>query len=95
MNGHVKPGSYSWAVLLPRAQKQFWNYTLPQICRTIRRHTSLSRRSLKDLPGLRQSNVITEMLDKIDATVDETLTNQGQARDFLDHYRQGKLAANA
>ena len=92
-DGGIGPGSYAWSGLLPLARQQFWHETLPQICRTIRHHTSLSRRSLEHLPQLHRSNAITALLDKIDASVDETLAAQDQARDFLKHYAGDKQAA--
>jgi hypothetical protein len=85
-------GSYSWPALLPLAQGEFWHNTLPQICQTIRQQTALSRRSLKNLPEIKLQNVIKDLLDKIDSSVEETLAAQDQAAVFLKHYKHNQTA---
>ncbi|HZL08074.1 MAG TPA: hypothetical protein VFC50_02680 [Candidatus Dormibacteraeota bacterium] len=93
-DGQIGPGNYSWSKLLPLAQQQFWHDTLPRICKTIRGQTSLGRRCLEKLPELHQHNVITGLLDKIDASVDETLAAQGQALAFIKHYGRNGQAVS-
>ncbi|HSW37463.1 MAG TPA: hypothetical protein VLG37_03795, partial [Candidatus Saccharimonadales bacterium] len=74
--------------MLPRLQKQFWNHTLVSICQEMKQQTGLSRRALKDVSILRPDNIIAKLLDKINASIDETLATQADARSFLKHYQQ-------
>jgi hypothetical protein len=82
----VSPGSYSQSVLLPALRQQFWYETLPSICRTIQQQVMLSRHHLKKLTLLESTNIITQLLDGIAASVEETLATQEQARRFLKQY---------
>lgn len=86
-DARVKPGSYGWSKLLSLVQKPFWRVTLPKICHDISQQTKLSRDSLAQLPELQPSNVLAKLLDRIDASVAETLAVQRQTQTFLAHYK--------
>jgi hypothetical protein len=83
----VRPGKHELNSLLGKSRKQFWNITLPKVCKLIRHHTQLSRQALEDSNMLKQENVLASMLDGIESSVSDTLTQQAQAKDFLKHYR--------
>lgn len=83
----VAPGRHKVNVLLKRLQRRFWHHTLPDLCRVMQAQTALSRSSLHGLHDLQPSNVITDLLDGIDASISETLAAQAQAAAFLKHYK--------
>ena len=91
----IRPGTHLWSQLLPVARRQFWHGTLPGICQTIREQTALSRHNIAKLPTMRHQNVITGFLDAIEASVDETLAAQDQARRFLRQYSQAGQAVGS
>ncbi|HET7060078.1 MAG TPA: hypothetical protein VFH99_02030 [Candidatus Saccharimonadales bacterium] len=89
----VKPGEYSVDILLKGARPQFWNFTLPEICRQMRRHIRLSRQALKRSAVFQTENVVSDLLNSLETSVADTLHQQGQAKTFLkqynNHYKKG------
>lgn len=83
-------GEHSLDDLMPKLQRQFWHHTLNQVCRVMRKHTAMARRYAESSHLLGQPNIITELVDKIDASVDKTLLEQSEAKSFLDAYRGTK-----
>ena len=83
----VRPGRYGLDGLVQRLQPRFWHRTLPDICRLMQAQTALGRRQLQRLSGLQPHNVLSELLDGIDASVAETLATQDRAQRFLKHYK--------
>lgn len=83
---HLKPGRYSLESIMPAAQRQFWHHTIVSLCHTVREQTALGRQDLAGRPQLKRSNVITGLLDRIDASTQETLAARHEARHFLEHY---------
>ncbi len=79
-------GKYTFARLLPKVQKQVWHKTVPDICRLISTHTGLARRAAKASGILKETNIITVLADKIDASVALTLAEQSKALKFLAAY---------
>lgn len=101
-NGHVtyvvgeilaaiapKPGTYAVDSLLPKAKRQFWHDTLPDICRQMQHQVNLSRKALAEVKALKPINVITKLLDGIEDSVRETSSTQSQASNFLKYYGKG------
>ncbi len=82
----LKPGLHDLEAIMPVAGRQFWNHSIIALCRTVQEQTVLSRQNLGNLPQLKRPNFITELLDRIDTSLQETLTSQDQARRFLRHY---------
>lgn len=83
----VKPGSHPLPGLLAQARRQFWHTTLPEICRLMRRHVRLSRQNLSRSGLLKSDNVISGLLDKLERSINDTMSQQSQAEDFLKHYK--------
>lgn len=86
----VKPGSHPLPELLTDARRQFWHSTLPEICRLMRRQVRLSRQALRHSGLLRPDNVISGLLDGLEASIADTLQQQSQAEAFLKHYKRKK-----
>lgn len=76
----------TWGQLLPLAQKKFWHNSLPAICKIAGDHTQLARRELQKLP-LKRPNAMDELLDKIDASLNEALSTRVEARAFLKQFK--------
>ncbi len=74
--------------LLGVMRQQFWHVTLPRLCRDISRHTTTARQALAPEPLLKPANVITDLLDGIDATNAETIAMIDRAEEFLSNYRE-------
>ncbi len=99
-NGHITPvvaillaelkvtqGAHKASDLLAAARPQFWHHTLPVICRLMNRHVRLSRQALKHSGLVRPGGVMTDLLDGIEKSVEETLAQQRRTKDFLKHYK--------
>jgi hypothetical protein len=84
----IKPGDYNLLQLLPEARTQFWYKTLPDACREMRRYVKFSRQALAQAGIFADTNVISRLLDGIEASIEDSLAQQGQAENFLKHYRQ-------
>ncbi len=84
----MKPGSYDVSALLPKAGKQFWYSTLPDICREMQYHISKGRAFVDRAGIFNNRNVMGKLLDGIEASVEETLAKQGQAERFIKQYRK-------
>lgn len=99
-NGHITPvvarllaelklktGDYKLTDLLAKARPQFWDSTLPAICRLQRRHIQLSRQALRGCALLQPKNTMTDLLDSLEVSIQDTLRQQSQAKDFLMQYK--------
>lgn len=89
-NDHI---SYVVAQILrrarpPKMQSEFWYHTLPQVCETMREHIATGRRELAKVPLLKPDNIVAQLLDDLDASVETTLAKQSQASKFLASYQQ-------
>lgn len=82
----LKPQSYELSDLLAAARPQFWSSTLLEVCRLMRHHVSLSRQALKRSAVLSSDNVVNDLLDRLEASLDDTLQQQSQAKEFLKQY---------
>lgn len=82
----VSQGTYKFHELLPIMQRHFWHYSLTTICNEMEKQLTLSRNALATTAVLRQENVITYLLDKVDASVEDTLSKQTQTREFLQYF---------
>ena len=89
----LPPGKYSFAKLLPKMQRQFWHHTLNHLCEVMVNHSKQARRCARSSGLLKDKNVISTVLDKIDASLEMTLNEQKKAEDFLTAYGQTKPAA--
>jgi hypothetical protein len=83
----IKPGQQKLEPLIIRMQKQFWNHTLNSLCDQVLRHLKAAKRAQE--PYLKPENIITKLLDGIEASVDETLKQQSEAKQFIKSYRKG------
>ena len=84
----IRPGRHLLDEMLPKMQQQFWYHTLPAICRQMRQQAALSRQALQRSLVMRPANVITDLLDDIEVSINDTLSTQAEARNFLKHYKQ-------
>jgi hypothetical protein len=89
----VRSGRQRLRPLVKRLQRRFWHQTLPELCQAMQTQTALSRDSLRGLPGLQPSNVITDLLDGIEASIADTLGAQAQAQSFLKYYKRRLVRA--
>jgi hypothetical protein len=92
-DAHIPTGPQTIDELLPVIKRQFWHETLSKICHDMSNQVQLSRLSLARLPGLKSQNILTQLLDDIDASVTETLKTQSQTQAFLKHYATSTSAA--
>jgi hypothetical protein len=86
----TKPGNHALPELLTDARRQFWHSTLPEVCRLMRRQVRLSRQALHRSGLLAPDNVISGLLDGLEASIADTLRQQSQAEAFLKHYKHKK-----
>lgn len=80
------PGKYATADLIGSAQRQFWRETLPSICKEIQAHVALGRQSIQDASIFASTNVLSELFEKTEQSVSDTLQKQAEAKSFLRHY---------
>lgn len=85
---NVKPGNHSLQRLIPRARKQFWNTTLSEVCQQMERHLQLSRQLLDQSALFKPESILGKMLDNVEESVQHTLSQQRQAREFLTQYKR-------
>lgn len=79
-------GTYSLTGLLADGRRQFWHRTLTGLCRTMERHLASSRRDLISSGLLRDTNALYALLDRLGKSIEDTASQQRQARDFLQYY---------
>lgn len=89
-NGHI---SYVVAEILrkaqpPKMQAEFWYHTLPKLCGTMQEHITTARRELATITLLKPDNIIVQLLDGLERSVQTTRTKQSQASKFLANYQQ-------
>lgn len=82
----IHSGNYQLTNLLDKARKQFWYATLPVLCHEMQNHIELSREALKASKLCKEPNSIEQLLDKLEASVNEALQSQQQGLRFLQHY---------
>lgn len=80
----LPPGPYHVSSLLPQLEKQFWNISLPRLCEVVLGHTAQARQSLPE--QLKADSILNQLLNKIDASMHHTSTQQRQAKHFLEAY---------
>jgi hypothetical protein len=83
----IKPGIHALPALLAEGRRQFWQATLPEICREMQRHINVSRRALDKVTTLQTDNALTGLLNGLETVINDTRTKQAQAESFLKHYR--------
>lgn len=84
----VTPGKHTFTRLIPKMQRQMWHHTLPKICKVVSKHTMLARKEAKSSTLLTQSNIVTNLVDKIDEVTAKTLNEQSKAEKFLTSYSE-------
>ena len=84
----VKRGQSLLPELLTQARRQFWHSSLPEVCRLMRRQVRLSRQALRRSGLFKPDNVISDLLDGLEASIADTLRQQNQAETFLKHYKR-------
>jgi hypothetical protein len=84
----VGPGNHDLSELFVQARQQFWYKTLPEICREMRGHIDLSRQAIGHAGIFKDTNSIGRLLDGLGASIQDTLAKQGQAENFLKHYKR-------
>jgi hypothetical protein len=87
----IKPGNYDARELLTLTRPHFWNSTLSDVCQLMNGHIKFSRQALKTADFLKLDNPITDLLNGLQTSVDNTLQQQSQAKDFLKHYDGAKV----
>lgn len=89
----LKPGKHDLTELLPPARRRFWHTVLPEICRQMERHVRLSRQALARSGLFRPDNVLSSLLDGIEISIEDTLAQQSQAKEFLAQYKHKSSGA--
>lgn len=84
---HSMPGPQPLDELVPRMRHEFWHHTLPAVGQLLLRHVTLARRDIERSGLLTPSNNIMQLLDTLEAAVTVTLTEQTDAKTFLETYR--------
>lgn len=89
---HVEPGSRVLATLHKRARAQFWHTTLPLLCEEILAHLRSSRSALRTIKEIKPSNVLTGLLDELEAVTTKTIAERERSLEFLKQYGAAKTA---
>lgn len=84
----IKPGSYKIDELMPKLQRQFWHNSLKSVCREMVKHSRWGLQELSGVGVISSSNILKDLLDGIEASAEETLAQQRQAKDFLKSYQK-------
>lgn len=84
---HTMPGPQPLDELVPRMRHEFWHHTLPAVGQFLLRHVAMARRDIRRSGLLTSHNSITQLLDTLEAAVSATLTEQSDAKTFLEAYR--------
>lgn len=82
----IPQGTYKFHNLLPTMQKHFWHHTLNTICEESKRQLQLGRQALSATDVFKQENIISHLLDSIEASLEDTLTKQAHTKEFLKHF---------
>lgn len=87
--------SYAVAVVLADAksldsntQSVFWNQSLPKICRVMQSHINRAKQLLDENQLLTADNLLLQLLEGIEKSVQQTLQKQKQAHKFLKSYEK-------
>ncbi len=84
----VQPGVYSLDKMLPQLERIFWNKELAVLCRKVRSHIASARIAYETCGLLTPQNILFELLERLDSSMDRTLNEQQKAADFLEAYRR-------
>jgi hypothetical protein len=82
----ILPGEYPLDELLPTLERYFWYQTLPYTCRRILYHVDTSRQNLAQVGVIRPDNIVSQLLDKIETSVQKTQMTTLGTRKFLQAY---------
>lgn len=82
----IGPGTYNLDDLLPKLQRQFWHHSLKSVCKEMTVRSQRGRQELSNVKILSSPNILTDLLDGIDKSIEDTLAKQRQAKDFLKSY---------
>ncbi|HVV25943.1 MAG TPA: hypothetical protein VHC21_02845 [Candidatus Saccharimonadales bacterium] len=80
--------SYPLADLHKRAQRQFWQRTLPDICQRMQARLADSRQAFEASGLLRPDSPMHHLLDELESSLADTLAQQRQTVRFLRHYKR-------
>lgn len=83
-------GEPSFAKLLPAMEHQFWHHTLQHICTDMQTHVRRGKKLLADNPYLAKHNLLMDLLEKTEKSIQNTLKTQKQTLHFLQNYRGKK-----
>lgn len=83
---NIQSGSYKFAELMPTMQHHFWYTTLNTICAEMKHHIQLSKEALHNVTSLNQKNIIAQLIESIEKSVNDTLTAQAQTKEFLENF---------
>jgi hypothetical protein len=84
----AKRGRHDIKLLLTEARPRFWQATLPAIMKEVRQHIRQSRRALASSRLFVEGDIISRLLDGMEASAKETVATQHQTIIFLDSYKQ-------
>lgn len=85
----IRPGTHQLADLNRRAQRQFWQHTLLSVCQLMRDHIASGRQAFTASGLLQQNNLMEQLLDEQESSLNTTMSQQQQTMRFLQQYRQG------
>lgn len=80
------PGQYELNQLIPQLERQFWHHSLIRLCKRMKYHTHQSRLAIHRSGLLREQNILIQLIEKIDTSVNETLAVHSQTERFLEAY---------
>jgi hypothetical protein len=82
----LKRGSHGISGLLAAARPRFWHKTLPAVCAEMRRHIAAGRQAAQKAAIFKDTGVISQLFDGLEASIEDTLAKQRHAENFLKHY---------
>ncbi|HVV67110.1 MAG TPA: hypothetical protein VHB72_03505 [Candidatus Saccharimonadales bacterium] len=89
----IRTGRHNLSDLLRQGQRKFWHDTLPSLCREAERHVALSRKAIGKAAVFKPNDILSELLENIEFTLNDTVQKQTAAKNFLQHYDQNKAEA--
>lgn len=83
----VKPGLHDLPKLIPAMRQAFWNDIMPNTGKTLLRHAELAKQQLTRSQLFTNENDVTQLINRLHASVVEELAKHTEAQYFLSSYR--------
>lgn len=82
----VQAGKRSLAVLQPQLERQFWHVALSQLCAETSRQLTLSCQNFSESDLFQPSNMLLQLVARLEQSIANTRDEQKRAHDFLKQY---------